>query len=128
MPMYTYQCEECGEEFEELVPMDERDEPQECPECGTPTKRIGIELTSFVLKGDGWSGKNHRISRQMAAKNRRLDAKQATLKREGPSVSLTPNVGGEKTDSWSEASKLARSQGKDTSGYDRKAREEKQNS
>ena len=108
--------------------MDEREEPQDCPKCETPTKRAGIELTSFVLKGDGWSGKNHKINRQMAAKNRRLSERQASFKRDGPSVSLTPNVEGEKTDSWSEATKLARSKGKDTSGYEQKARQEKQNS
>jgi hypothetical protein len=51
----------------------------------------------------------------MAAKNRRLDAKQ----RERPSpVTLAPNVGGEQTDTWAEAQKLAASKGKDTTSYE----------
>ena len=31
MPVYEYQCTECGEAFEKLVKLDEE---VECPECG----------------------------------------------------------------------------------------------
>ncbi len=34
MPIFEYRCEDCGGEFEDLVPHAERDEPQECPCCG----------------------------------------------------------------------------------------------
>jgi hypothetical protein len=39
--------------------------------------------------------------------------------------SLAPNVDGERTDSWSDATKLAKSKGKDTSGYEKYARKER---
>ena len=61
----------------------------------------------------------------MATKNRRLDAKTEEMKRDAPGVSLVPNVGGERTDSWAEAGRLAASQGKDPSGYEAKAKTEK---
>jgi hypothetical protein len=60
----------------------------------------------------------------MEKKNQRLDAKQNERKRDAPMVTLAPNVGGERVESWSEASKLAASKGKDTSGYDALARKE----
>ena len=39
MPLYEYQCKECGHSFEEIVPYSDREKPtqQECPSC----KKIG---------------------------------------------------------------------------------------
>ncbi len=34
MPVYTYRCDECGEQFEKVRPMSRAGEPHECPECG----------------------------------------------------------------------------------------------
>lgn len=36
MPFYQYQCKECGHSFEEMLPVDRREEPVEakCPKCG----------------------------------------------------------------------------------------------
>ena len=82
-------------------------------------------MSNFILKGDDWPGKNIKIRGQMSEKNRRLDKKQDAMKREAPGLSLAPNVGGERVDSWSEASKLAVSKGLDGSSYDAKVREEK---
>ncbi len=36
MPLYEYKCAKCKEVFEVLRPMQERDEPVPCPECGSP--------------------------------------------------------------------------------------------
>lgn len=38
MPIYSYRCE-CGERFDALVPMAERQQ-QPCPECGVTAKQI----------------------------------------------------------------------------------------
>ena len=85
-----------------------------------------VTKPNFILRGDGWAGKNNRIAGQMRRKNQRLDAKQRERRKDGSGgVTLAPNVGGERVDSWSEASKLAKSKGKDTSGYDRLAAKEK---
>jgi len=106
--------------------MAQYDDPQACPECGTSPAKKRVSLgAGFILSGDDWAGKNHTISRQMAAKNRRLDSKQNVIKREAPSVALTPNVNGERVGSWAEAQKLAASKGKDASTYDAVVRKEK---
>jgi hypothetical protein len=76
--------------------------------------------SGFILSGDDWAGKNIRIKNQMDKKNQRLDSKR----NDHPTITLAPNVGGERVDSWSEASKLAASQGKSTTGYDTRAKKE----
>ena len=46
MPMYDYACPHCGEAFEELRPMAERD-TAECPRCGkTAEKQLSGFFTS----------------------------------------------------------------------------------
>lgn len=92
--------------------------PQPCPKCGTENERAFRPTTNFILKGDGWAGKNARIKNQMREKNKKLDARQNEMKRDAPSVTLAPNVDGERVDSWSEAQKLAKSKGKSTESYE----------
>ena len=119
MPTYAYTCPNCHASFEKSIPIADRDAPQECICGGTATKTL--TPLNFVLKGDGWPGKNIKIRGQMAAKNQRLASKERDL----PTQRLVPNVGGEETDTWSEAKQLAASKGKDTTGYDTQIRKEK---
>lgn len=125
MPTYAYHCDACDLDFEKILPISRYDEPQNCPDCTAGPAKKMVTRPNFILRGDGWAGKNNRIANQMRKKNQRLDSKQNEMKRDAPSVTLVPNVGGERTESWADASKLAASQGKDTSGYDRMARKEK---
>lgn len=124
MPTYSYKCESCEFPFEMIRPMAESSDPQPCPECGGCGKRTIGEI-NFILKGDGWPGKNIKIKGQMERKNRVLSKRQEERKREAPGVRLAPNVDGERVESWSEAKSLAESQGKNTASYDTKIREEK---
>lgn len=124
MPTYNYQCDACSNEFEELIPLAQYQDPQPCPECDEPAPRVLGSFPGTIFRGDGWASKNNRIAGQMKDKNKRLEAKENEQKGDGMIPSLAPNVGGEQTDSWSEASKLAKSKGKDTSGYDALARKE----
>jgi len=124
MPSYTYHCEPCDVDFDDLIPMAQYQDPQPCPDCGTSSKRILAGFPGTIFRGDDWATKNHRIAGQMRAKNERLKVKENEQKGDGMIPSLAPNVGGERTDSWSDAAKLAKDQGKDTSGYDRLARKE----
>ena len=53
MPLYEYQCEDCGERFERIrkfsyPPLDER-----CPKCGGPIKKL-ISSPAIQFKGKGW--------------------------------------------------------------------------
>jgi putative FmdB family regulatory protein len=52
MPIYEYQCENCGRQFEIMQRMTE---PllSVCEKCGGHVRRL-ISQTSFVLKGSGW--------------------------------------------------------------------------
>lgn len=120
MPIYAYRCPSCGADFDKVLPISRHNEPQTCPECSHHPATKVITPVGFVLKGDGWAGKNNKIANQMRKKNERLDAKQEERKRDA-GVRLAPNVEGERVGSWSEASKLAKSKGLDTSGYDRLA-------
>ena len=53
MPIYEYECPNCGNVFEEWGKASEAHKEEPCPKCGTPSKRV-MSRTSFVLKGDGW--------------------------------------------------------------------------
>ena len=97
--------------------MDDHAIPQPCPSCGHSNEKIFKPTTNFILKGDGWTGKNLRIKNQMREKNKKLDARTSEMKRDQPNVSLAPNVDGERVDSWADAQKLAKSKGKNTESY-----------
>jgi len=105
--------------------MKESDAPQVCPECLTQVTK-SISVTDFVLAGDGWPGKNLKIKGQMGRKNRKVSRKQKDHWA-GKTPTLTPNVGGEQVDSWSEAKKLAGSKGKNTGSYEPSIRKESVN-
>lgn len=53
MPIYQYQCDECGHVFEKLKKRSDP-EPAECPECAAADPRRTIAQTAFQLKGGGW--------------------------------------------------------------------------
>tara|TARA_B100000508_G_C11348932_1_gene222931 strand:- start:227 stop:550 length:324 start_codon:yes stop_codon:yes gene_type:complete len=97
--------------------MADHDKEQPCPQCGAVNKKA-ITAPNFILKGDGWTGKNMRVANQMREKNKKLDARQNEMKRDAPNVSLAPNVDGERVNSWADAQKLAKSKGKNADSYD----------
>jgi predicted nucleic acid-binding Zn ribbon protein len=115
---YYYQCSNCSHDYVCYIPMSEHKTPQPCPECSTENIKLFKPCTNHVFKGDGWSTKNERIKKQMRKKNEKLDARQNEMKKDAPSVTLAPNVDGERVDSWSDAQKLAKSKGKSTESYE----------
>lgn len=117
MPLYPYKCSSCDAGFEASAPRQDYQKPQACPTCGTASDRV-VGLIGFVLKGDGWVGKNQRIKGEMAVKNSRLDIKSRERSHDAPGLRLAPNVDGERVDSWDEAKKLATSKGKEATTYD----------
>ena len=53
MPIYEYQCTECGYQTEVLQKIS--DNPlKDCPECGKPTMKKMVTAAAFRLKGGGW--------------------------------------------------------------------------
>ena len=124
MPVYSYKCKSCDSSFDRILPVKEYNQPQECETCGGETTKL-VTPVDFVLKGDGWPGKNIRIKNQMAQKNAGLDRRMNEMKRDQPPVKLAPNVDGERVGSWSEAKKLAASKGKNVATYDKHIAQEK---
>lgn len=53
MPIYEYQCQKCGHEFEREQRIVE-DPIKKCPSCKANKAKRLISKTSFVLKGSGW--------------------------------------------------------------------------
>tara|TARA_Y100000389_G_C17312106_1_gene438533 strand:+ start:535 stop:915 length:381 start_codon:yes stop_codon:yes gene_type:complete len=124
MPVYAYRCPSCGNAFDRVLALKDYKEPQKCPSCDSLAIKA-ITPVGFVLKGDGWAGKNLKIKSQMSKKNQRLDSKMNEMKKDQPVATLAPNVGGERVGSWTEAKKLAASKGKNTATYDKYVAKEK---
>ena len=76
MPTYVFECQDCETQFEEFRKISEYDQPASCPNCESDNTKKVITAVGFILKGDGWAGKNHRIEGQMRDKNKRLKKKE----------------------------------------------------
>ena len=53
MPIYEYECDDCGHQFEALQKMSD-DLLIDCPQCDQPTLRKLVSAAAFRLKGKGW--------------------------------------------------------------------------
>jgi putative FmdB family regulatory protein len=54
MPIYAFQCAECGHSFDRLQKLSDAD-PDTCPSCGTQGNvRRQLTAPSFRLAGGGW--------------------------------------------------------------------------
>jgi len=53
MPIYEYQCDDCGVRFEEMRRITDDTTP-DCRECESASVHRLVSLSSFHLKGTGW--------------------------------------------------------------------------
>jgi putative FmdB family regulatory protein len=53
MPIYEYQCAECGTRFEKLRPMSQANASAPCAHCGSSDTSRAISLFSAVSRGNG---------------------------------------------------------------------------
>ncbi len=53
MPIYEYECKDCGYVFERLILHLKNSTHRRCPNCGQLAKRI-MSAGSFILKGAGF--------------------------------------------------------------------------
>jgi putative FmdB family regulatory protein len=53
MPIYEYQCQACGHEYEALQKLSAAP-LTDCPECNKPSLVKKISAAGFRLKGGGW--------------------------------------------------------------------------
>lgn len=77
MPLYTYDCKKCEEEFSEFASMDDYKKPQPCPECGEFGERTLTAPNIGVFSA--MSPENQRASLM----KRSSDHTAATVKKEG---------------------------------------------
>jgi putative FmdB family regulatory protein len=57
MPLYEYQCNDCGDEFEKMVRFSEADQAQPCPTCQSRNtkKKISVFASLGGSSGGGVS-------------------------------------------------------------------------
>jgi putative FmdB family regulatory protein len=53
MPIYEFECPDCGERFERLQKLSDPD-PTDCPTCGKPHVKRRLTAPAFRLAGSGW--------------------------------------------------------------------------
>lgn len=53
MPIYAFQCDQCGHEFDRLQRLADPD-PDTCPACATQAIRRKLSAPQFRLAGGGW--------------------------------------------------------------------------
>ena len=125
MPTYRYECKSCLHRFEEFCSI-AASESIPCEKCQGKTMKL-MSPVNLNFPGDDWVSKNLRIKKQMREKNQLLNEKQKERQfyDRGKIPTLAPNVNGERVDSWSDAQKLAKDKGLNTSSYDKMVHKEK---
>lgn len=53
MPIYAFQCDDCGHSFDRLQKLSDPD-PTACPSCGKEGVRRQLTAPQFRLSGGGW--------------------------------------------------------------------------
>jgi len=53
MPIYEFECSQCGHRFDRLQKLSDED-PRDCPACGQPQLHRLVSAPSFRLAGGGW--------------------------------------------------------------------------
>lgn len=131
MPTYEYKCPQCNVIYE-IVHSIKEDPEFYCTKdnCIASGKDIKLKRiisfnnngSGFIIKG--WTESQHyKYKREKIKQNAILEKKQ--IERYGSGPSLRPNVGGLEVDSWSDAKKLAKESGLNTSSYDQHIQNEK---
>ena len=92
MPIYEYECEKCGNRFEEIQKFS--DPPVEtCPKCGGRVHKAQ-SAPAFQFKGTGWYvtdyAKSGGKSDAKETKSTPESAKSEPAKTEGSSTAATP--------------------------------------
>lgn len=68
MPIYTYECDNCGVRFDRRQKFSEKPLTQ-CPECSKNTLRKVFTPVGIVFKGSGFYATDHRSPSGQSSKN-----------------------------------------------------------
>ena len=111
MPLYEYQCEECGQRFERIRKFSDPPLNEPCPQCGGPIKKL-ISSPAIQFKGKGWyvtdyakSGSAEPSKADAATSEASADAKSDAKKERKADAAPASTEG--KTESKTEAAKPA---------------------
>lgn len=77
MPIYGYQCQECGHTLDALQKISE-DPLVDCPECGNPGLKRQLSAPRFRLKGQGWYETDFKTDNQRNLAGGKGDSKADT--------------------------------------------------
>jgi putative FmdB family regulatory protein len=122
MPLYEYECENCGTRFERIQSI--KDEPiQQCPECSGAVHKI-FHAAGIIFKGSGWYITDSRKSTSSAVtggdsktadtetKPASTESKSAETKAETKTESKTGTKAESKSESKSESKIESKSESK----------------
>lgn len=87
MPIYEYECEQCGVRFEKMQRM--ADAPlTDCPECGGHVHRV-MQPVGIIFKGSGFyvTDNKGRSSTGMPPRKKEEEAKPAAARSESTTTS-----------------------------------------
>lgn len=92
MPVYTYECEECGVRFDARQRFSEAPIAV-CPECGGHTHRVP-QPVGIVFKGSGWYSTDSRGRNNLAVPPTKPDAEAANKKNAKSDAAPSSESGG----------------------------------
>lgn len=79
MPFYSYRCEECDHEFDEMRTFSKMDAPIDCPECSSHTPKryfnAGDNL-NVAYVGYNWQGKNWNLAKHRMEQSKKMEKLQ----------------------------------------------------
>lgn len=81
MPIYEYQCDKCGFQFEQLQKVSD-DPLKNCPECSQDSLRKLVSAAGFQLKGTGWYVTDFRDKGKKAANDNAGSTETSTTKKD----------------------------------------------
>ena len=102
MPVYAYQCENCGVQFEKQQSFS--DQPLvRCPECGKKTLKKVYQPVGIVFKGSGFYATDHhspsgQSSRKADEKLEKESKEASTSKETAAKTEKSPEKSTEKTE------------------------------
>ena len=98
MPLYEYQCEECGGRFEWIRKFSDPPLDEPCPKCGGPIRKL-ISSPAIQFKGKGWyvtdyakSGSTEPSKADSATSEASADAKSDAKKKDSSSEGKTESA------------------------------------
>ncbi len=103
MPLYTYECENCGVVFERQQKF--TDKPiKRCPECSKNTVRRVIQPAGIIFKGSGWYKTDSRSSSTDTSSGSSSKSKKSETKSESKTETKTDKAETKSSESKSSSS------------------------